>query len=177
MALEDMPQGYLDQLRALAARHDAPLLPLSRIVLVVIASGDQLPQGSGSAFRPNQPAPPPRAAPARVAVAATASSQPVPDTPLWPQGHVANRPPEPPPPGTAAPPPGFDRPAAPPQGMPPPAPGSGGGVPHPFAAPFSLPEEAPADEAPFGTGASDHPKTGFGWAWEPPELEDPASDR
>src|SRR5665213_650771 len=38
MAIEDLPQGYLDELRAIAARPDAQLLPLSRIVLVGTAA-------------------------------------------------------------------------------------------------------------------------------------------
>jgi hypothetical protein len=178
MAIEEMPQAYLDELRALAARHDAQLLPLSRIVLVGMASGDQLPHGGTSAFRPAVPLEPlPRpAAAAAAAPPPPPTQQPVPDTPLWPREHAATPPPGPAPAaGTAPPPAGFDRPAAAPQAPPPPA--AGGAAPPPFAAPFSLPDEAPGDDAPFGSGPSEHPKTGFGWAWEPPELEDPAPDR
>jgi hypothetical protein len=40
--------------------------------------------------------------------------------------------------------------------------------PAPFGAPFALPEDT-GEEAPFGGGAE--PRTGFGWAWEPPEDE------
>src|SRR5665213_2012799 len=51
MAIEDLPQGYLDELRAIAARPDAQLLPLSRIVLVGTAAGVALGSGTVAPFR------------------------------------------------------------------------------------------------------------------------------
>jgi hypothetical protein len=56
-------------------------------------------------------------------------------------------------------------PAPPPEAFEPPPPPPAAA---PFGAPFALPEES-GDEAPFGGGAE--PRTGFGWAWEPPEDE------
>jgi len=53
MAIEDLPKRYLDELRELAARPDAQLLPLSRIVLVGTSAGADLPAGSGRPFRPH----------------------------------------------------------------------------------------------------------------------------
>jgi hypothetical protein len=175
MAIEEMPKEYLDELRALAAHRDAQLLPLSRIVLVGTAAGVPLPQGSGAAFRPNvTPAPPPPAQPAPVAFAPAPPPPPAPNpyTPTAPQpapgfGFTADRPPPPLPWETvpeqpATTPPAFTAPAGT-QPPPPPAPGA------PFGAPFALPEDPAADEAPFGGEAE--PRTGFGWAWEPPEAE------
>ncbi len=46
------------------------------------------------------------------------------------------------------------------------------GAPAPFGAPFALPGDD--EETPFG-GAAGEPKTGFGWAWEPPEDGQPPS--
>lgn len=167
MAIEEMPSEYLDELRALAAHRDAQLLPLSRIVLVGTAAGVPIPQGSGSAFRPNvTPAPPPPVPHETPAVFAPAPPPPAlanPHSPTAPQvpfggvpaaprtgfGFAPDRPGVPPPPG------------APPPGTPPPA------APAPFGAPFALPED-PAADPPFG-GAEGEPRTGFGWAWEPPE--------
>src|ERR1700694_5936389 len=57
LAMEEMPERYLDELRALAARHDAQLLPLSRIVLVGTAAGGTPPKTSAQTFRPQHSAP------------------------------------------------------------------------------------------------------------------------
>jgi hypothetical protein len=66
-------------------------------------------------------------------------------------------------------PPAFSRPPAfaVPEGAPPPpaAPAAA-----PFGAPFALPDDS-GEETPFGGTAE--PRTGFGWAWEPPEEEPP----
>jgi hypothetical protein len=183
MAIEEMPKEYLDELRALAAHRDAQLLPLSRIVLVGTAAGVPLPQGSGAAFRPNvTPAPPPPPAqPAPVAFAPAPPPPPSPNpyTPTAPRpafgfapdldfapGPPSQQPRIPPPPEQpAAVPPTFSAPS----GTPPPPPPAAGA---PFGAPFALPED-PGDERPFGGEAE--PRTGFGWAWEPPEEEPPPS--
>jgi hypothetical protein len=179
MAIEEMPQAYLDELRALAARHDAQLLPLSRIVLVGTAAGEPLPQGSGSAFRvdPSPPSAVPQRTPVSVPPAAPAPPLPVPDAPLRPRDEVAKPASQAPPAGVAASPPGFDRPPAPPPAPSTPPPPATGAAPPPFGAPFSLPEDAPGEEPSFGAGTPGGPRTGFGWAWEPPELEDQAPDR
>ncbi len=177
MAIEDLPRQYLDELRALAARPDAQLLPLSRIVLIGTAADEPPPHGTPTKFRPDvelmppppsepvalaAPPPPPRPAPPQPQPAGTGfgfSSQPEP--PELP-------PPPPPPAAKPAPlkvafappkPPGTAPPAAP---QPPPAAA-------PFGAPFALPEDEPA----FGAAAPPQPETGFGWSWEPPEDELP----
>ena len=194
MAIEEMPQAYLDELRALAARKDAQLLPLSRIVLVGTAAGVPLPQGNGSQFRPNVSlAPPPRP---RETPAARAPAPPVPPpaAPVSPTAPAARDdyaiwPPEPNrPPAPAAGGFGFDRPAEPPPAPPPRQPHAPP-QPHsppqqqapqpppptppaaaPFGAPFALPEEPPGEPGPSG---AQQPATGFGWSWEPPEDEPP----
>jgi hypothetical protein len=162
MAIEDLPQGYLDELRALAARPDAQLLPLSRIVLVGTAAGVTLGSGSAEPFRKDVAPAPPIAR--RVAPAAVAPPAPPPPRiapPVPPAASTGGWAPEPQHPG--APPPGFgpdpDAPILPPVIPPPPAAA-------PFGAPFSLPEET-GEAPPFG--APGEPKTGFGWSWEPPE--------
>jgi hypothetical protein len=175
MVIEEMPKEYLDELRALAAHRDAQLLPLSRIVLVGTAAGVPIPQGSGAAFRPNVALGPP---PAREMPAALAPPPPpapanqfgtnAPQGPAPGFGFGAERPAPPQPQGTLAPAmPGIP-PAASPgaTGVSPPLPAASA----PFGAPFALPEDT-ADDAPFGGAAE--PRTGFGWAWEPPEEEPP----
>jgi len=173
MVIEEMPKEYLDELRALAAHRDAQLLPLSRIVLVGTAAGVPIPQGSGAAFRPNVILGPPPAPEAPAALAPPPPPAPAnPYKPAAPQppapgfGFGADRPPPPhqPQPAPAIPgiPPAF--PGAPGTSSPPPAASA------PFGAPFALPEDT-AEDAPFGGAAE--PRTGFGWAWEPPEEEPP----
>ena len=161
MVIEEMPQAYLDELRELAARRDAQLLPLSRIVLVGIGSGEALPQGSGAAFRPNVALGPPPT-PAQQKAAAGAQARPTAPSPA----------PPPPPPsfGFAAEPPpigaGTGTPELPAATPPPPRQPAVSSS--PFGGPFALP--GGDDEPPFG-GAAGEPGTGFGWAWEPPEDE------
>ncbi|HEY0394665.1 MAG TPA: hypothetical protein VGD01_09235 [Candidatus Elarobacter sp.] len=169
MVIEEMPRAYLDELRALAARPDAQLLPLSRIVLVGTAAGVPLAQSAGTPFRPNADIapPPPRLAetPAAVGPAPPVPPAPAPVSaaaPLVPRDDFlpwAHEPPAPPPPGFAVP--------EPPRPAPPPA------VAAPFGAPFALPGEPDDEEGAFG-GTGDESRTGFGWAWEPPEEEPPA---
>jgi hypothetical protein len=192
MAIEEMPKAYLDELREIAARPGAQLLPLSRIVLVGTAAGDALPQGSGEPFRPYVA---PAAVPARTGVG---GSEPAPAA-------LSRQPaPAPPPPAAPAPPPSFGfapdeppgfgfapQPPAEPVPEPPPArpapqrtpptptrtpptpgaPPPGGATAPPFGAPFALPDEG-EEELPFG-GGEGGAKTGFGWSWEPPEEEPP----
>jgi hypothetical protein len=156
MVIEEMPSAYLDELRELAARRDAQLLPLSRIVLVGITSGEPLPQGSGAAFRPNVALGPPPAAPAEKTLAGASgrpAPAPVPASPPPPPsfGFAAETPPV----GAGMGTPELPSPAAPPARQA-----------SPFGGPFALP--GGEDEAPFG-GTAGEPGTGFGWTWEPPE--------
>jgi ubiquinone/menaquinone biosynthesis C-methylase UbiE len=51
MAAEDIPQAYIDELHALANRHEAQLLPQARLVLVGVAAGAPVPSGAGTQFR------------------------------------------------------------------------------------------------------------------------------
>jgi hypothetical protein len=186
MAMEDLPGPYLDELRALAAHKDAQLLPLSRIVLVGAAAGDALPRGSGQPFRPySGPAPvqrppaaplavpsgmpPPVPAPANPFTPTAPVVPPLsfgfaPDAPLGPRPAAAEPPRFVPPQASPAAPLPKPEPAAPPT---PPAQGA------PFGAPFAVPESpgAPNEDAPFGAGGEE--RTGFGWAWEPPEENPP----
>ncbi len=172
MAIEALPKKYLDELRALAARRDAQLLPLSRIVLVGIGAGQPLPQGSGSAFRPNvvlgpEPAPA-KPLPAGVAPAIPQALAPAPAPP----NSFGFAPDPPGVPGAAwdapgprpGPTPKVSPPAGKPPAPPPPAPAGS-----PFGAPFAL----PGDEVPFGEPPD--PKDGFGWSWEPPEEDEKPS--
>jgi hypothetical protein len=180
MAIEEMPKEYLDELRTLAARPDAQLLPLSRIVLIGTAADDPPPQGTPTKFRPGIDLAPPPPRPTEPLAIATPAPPPRPVTPpAQPQpgfGFSSEpEPPElpPPPPPPAAKPAPLKAPfaaprppsPAPPQAAPPEAPAP------PFGAPFALPE----DETPFGGGdPAAPPAAGFGWAWEPPEGEQPS---
>jgi hypothetical protein len=169
MAIEGMPKKYLEELRELASRRDAQLLPLSRIVLVGIGAGQPLPQGSGSAYRPNVVlGPEPVAAPRLPASAALAPPQPAAPPPVPTSGFgFAPDPPAVPGASWGAPPPPAPAPSPPPAaGKPPVAPTPPAPAGSPFGAPFAL----PGDEAPFGEGHD--PKSGFGWSWEPPEEDE-----
>jgi hypothetical protein len=218
MAAEDLPQSYVDELRALAARPDSQLLPLSRIVLVGTPTGESLPRGDGSRFRPNVDlapvsempriaAAPPR--PRRTPAAPAATDTPPPTiAPARGFGFSGDDAPEMPPllPPGGATPPAFVPPAAE-ATIPPSKPkkpkkpkknaidttdaetGFGFGLPQatptpaapptpPAAAPqsgFGQPFAIPADDSPFGNAGAPktEPAPGFGWAWEPPEDEEP----
>jgi hypothetical protein len=172
MAIEDLPQGYLDELRAIAARPDAQLLPLSRIVLVGTAAGVALGSGTVAPFRKDVLPDAPVARLAPIAAAPPAAPPRVgPSAPAAPPGGWH---PEPQAPGSPVP--GFgpdpDAPIMPPviplpvvPAPPPPAAGA------PFGAPFALPGEPEGDTPPFG--APGEPQNGFGWSWEPPEEPKP----
>ena len=200
MAAEDTPELYLEELRALAKRPDAQLVPQSRYVLVGALSGAVPAEGAGTLYREKPDAPEPEPTPIRVA------------TPVRPTVYQTSSEPEMPPfvPSGPTPfvPPVFARaetsaqavPASPaPAPVPPPVapqpaepvfgfgtaavpPGSWDQAPNtavapeapPFGIPFAPPAEAPV---PFGipgaVGPGDPlPKSGFGWEWEPPENPD-----
>ncbi|HEY4440468.1 MAG TPA: hypothetical protein VGN14_08410 [Candidatus Elarobacter sp.] len=188
LAIEALPERYLDELRALAARPDAQLLPLSRIVLVGTAAGEPLPAKSAEAFRPDVTLAPPRSipkAPSRQPVqAAPAPSAPAiapAPPPVHPQPQPQPQPsPEPAPHWTPSgfgfgpgldepelpPPPPLPAAAPPPQPRVAPTPPPQASPAAPFGAPFALPNEEP----PFGGGnPAEQPASGFGWSWEPPE--------
>jgi hypothetical protein len=176
MAIEEMPQEYLDELRTLAARPDAQLLPLSRIVLIGTAADDPPPQGTPTKFRPGidlAPPPPRPTEPLAIATPAPAPRPVIPPAQPQPgfgfgftsEPEPPELPPPPPPPAAAKPPPAA--------AMAPPAPPEPD-FPEAHAAPFGAPFALPEDEQPFGGGdAGTPPAAGFGWAWEPPEGEQP----
>ncbi len=160
MAIEDLPKEYLDELRELAARPDAQLLPLSRIVLVGIGAGTEMPAGSGQPFRPHALANPTPAPTTYTERARTPAAAPPPAGPLqthnltagtWaapgfgpPQPEEPEYPPPPPPPPPPPKPAARPQPAPPPSNPTPPAPAAA-----PFGAPFAIPE-GEDDDAPFG---------------------------
>lgn len=180
MTIEDLPQQYLDELRAMAARPDAQLLPLSRIVLVGTPAGEPLPR-STTRFRPDvEVAPPPPKDTEPVAAITPAPPPPAPVPFAQPpaasarpaaagargfsygiESEAPELPPAPPPPAPS--PPRFSPPPGP-EAPPPPA--------TPFGAPFALPDEG--ENTPFGTAGAGNQGTagGFGWSWEPPEGDE-----
>jgi ubiquinone/menaquinone biosynthesis C-methylase UbiE len=183
MEVEDAPRTDLEELRALARRSDAMILPPPRYVLTGAAAGDL----RQPIFTPREdPTPTPEVA------KAAQSHEPVPEPPIVPQPMPAVAPPPPPPvptlswstwspesPQTAAPAPAAPPPANPfglPGTMPGPTAPAETGM--PFGAPFAVPNTEPAPEAasPFGLPPIPGPEQmpGFtGWQWEPPESEDP----
>ncbi|MFN2459660.1 MAG: class I SAM-dependent methyltransferase [Candidatus Velthaea sp.] len=154
MAAEETPEPYLEELRALAKRPDAQLVPQARYVLVGAAVGGIPTSSAGTRFRS---APLPAEAPRE------------PARPPAPTVYEAPSVPEMPPviPAAAEPAFGFGSPdVAPPRppGLPP------AGV-APPAAPFAAPGE-PGFGLPAGE-ADPLPRSGFGWEWEPPDSEEP----
>jgi hypothetical protein len=55
MAAEQAPQSYVEELRELARRPDAQLIPQSRYVIVGTAPGDRAVSGAGTQFRERRP--------------------------------------------------------------------------------------------------------------------------
>ena len=189
--VEDAPREYMDELRTIAKRSDAQLLPPPRYVLVGAAAGDLL-VPSFTPRLPSRKSLPPAPAPAatprglpRPDVSAQAGYEmpPVEGTPkaVAPPDTIQPAPPPAVPTPVAAPPPPPPRrqqPAAPPVpefgiaglpfGAPPPpvpgtpTPGSPFGM--PFATPPGAAPEAPSFGFPGGT-----PPANAGWEWEPPE--------
>jgi hypothetical protein len=78
MEIEEMPAGYLDELRELAASPDAQLSPLSRLVLVGAPAGRPIRATAGTLFREPDPAEVERIAAAVHAAAAAVQSPPEP---------------------------------------------------------------------------------------------------
>lgn len=195
MEVEEVPRAYMEELRAIAKRPSAQLLPPARFVLVGAAAGE-LPQA-----RYTQREAPKRAQPQ---LAAAQSPPPVYQPQASPQQPAIystgqdiapEMPPPPAPPGApaAAPPaaaqstPTFGAPTfgAPPESTPPQqnppqpqapfaAPPSFGAPPQveaaPFGMPFAIPPQMPEEQgSPFGLPPSSAKPAG--WQWEPPEDE------
>lgn len=198
MAIEEMPKGYLDELRELARKPDAQLNPLSRFVLVGVPAGEPVRNSAGTQFRPpDEPAPEVARIAATAAMAASmaktaqqsasapaAAAPPAAPAPPSFADHLAgaefppvlppNAPPGPasPPPAAAAPPPAAT-PFVPPSPAPPPG-----------ALPFAPPSTAaPKAEPAFGLPNPDafgiqpppgaKPAAPFGTPFALPEDPDP----
>jgi ubiquinone/menaquinone biosynthesis C-methylase UbiE len=181
MEIEELPEGYLDELRELARRPDAQLSPLSRLVLVGAPAGRPIRAVAGTLFRDEEPAELARiaaavsAATAAVEAAQAAAAAAVADGPVDPAPpgsfaaymNDAEFPPVLPPPGSTLPPAAV--PAAPPPGVPavagavPPQPPPGRPQPPPPTpgmAPFGAP---PAGDVPlFGMPAAGGATPAFG---------------
>jgi hypothetical protein len=165
MAIEEMPEGYLEELRELAARDDAQLSPLSRLVLVGAPAGRAARTSAGTLFRESVPADVERIAAAVQAVAAAQAApanRPAPAGARPPAGapgdfasymNDAEFPPVLPPPGAASLPPAqpafgnAPAPAAPPQQPQPTPPGQQPQI-QPPPAPFAPAAAAPAPKPP-----------------------------
>ena len=194
MEIEQLPAGYLEELRELARSPDAQLSPLSRLVLVGAPAGRPLHSTAGTLFRDAQPVELARitaAVSAAVPAAASAMEGPAAATPVGTANvpsymDEAEFPPVIPPaaprvpdeipfnaPTGEVPVSGTPAPAtAPAFGMPDPSPF---GVPQPNknTAPFGTPFALPEDPDPFGLTADPQERAGYGWTWEPPDGQAP----
>lgn len=178
MEVEDVPRSYLDELRQIAKRSDAQLLPPARYILVGAAAGDLV----QPVFTPREePSPTPRVA----QIAQAAQPQPVlPAEPVVSEAAGYEFPPvDPPAPPRNA---GLWSPAAsaPPRSAEPPpafAPGLPFGAPQPPEPPPVSPQPFPATPfgAPFAVAGAVEPMPfgvppppempGPAWHWEPPD--------
>jgi len=190
--VEEAPREYMNELRQIAQRSDAQLLPPPRYVLVGAAAGDLL----VPSFTPRLPSRPPLPAPKQPAPAAKTARRtadvsvqsgyempPVETSPkaITPPDTIEPKPvpPAPAPPPAAAPPaPRKSAPAAPPvpdfgaAGLPfgaPPPPAPGAAAPgSPFGMPFATPPGVAPEAPTFGLPGGGLPPTP-GWEWEPPD--------
>ena len=174
MEVEEVPAEFMDELRQLARRSNASLLPPPRYVLVGAAAGE-LPTPQFSA----RIAPPLRTKPVS-APAAAAPPAPVPvrevsvDTGYeFPPIEAPAFAKQPPPPAAPAPHAPFAFAAEQP------APGFNPGLDLPFGSP-TPPEHTPPPAMPFGTpfmvpgaGEPENLPPDSAWSWEPPEEEKP----
>ena len=192
MEVEEAPQAYIKELREIARRSSAQLLPPPRYVLVGAAIGELVaPQFSSreaaappapvpaarSAAPPRTPPPAPPPAvyeePQRTVSQDTGYEFPPVDQPV--DQPAASAPPTPAAPEPRAQPqPGFGKPAAEPPpkfvpGLPfgAPAPPSPSPEKPPDAAPFGAPFAMPAQD-PFGAPPAGIPPSST-WKWEPPD--------
>jgi hypothetical protein len=169
MRVEEIPQSYLEELRALARSSGAAMLPPARYVLLGSAIGDM-----------SQPVFTPREEPTPTPAVAKATHPPSTRRPVTTEAGYEFPPVEPP---AAAPVPGFAAPPAPepvepapafptpfmtptmgepPSMEPPPA--------APFGAPFAMPQQS--EGMPFGVPPAQSMPNAPGWHWEPPEGEE-----
>ena len=191
--MEDAPRQYMDELRTIAGRSDAALLPPPRFVLVGAALGELIvPRFTQRVHKPARaaaiaaPAPTPAIAkapdPVPAPVPVSEASAPPPAAPaVTPDAGYEFPPVEPPPVAQPTPQPAaHTAPVPPPQ----PAPGFGFGAPSlpfggpapggpqppaPGISPFGMPFAVPgANENAFGLPPEGVPPTST-WAWEPPE--------
>ena len=167
MAVADLPQDYISELRSLAASDRSLLAPPARYVLVGTESSEHQRQTAGTLFRPNTAlaeSPSPRPATVAVQSAPSIAVRQEAEFPplLSPDGEEI-------------------APQIPLASLVPPI-GSSGAIgeltpptlsvandhsasPSAFGTPFALPE----DPDPFGLESDPNLRPGFGWSWEPPE--------
>jgi hypothetical protein len=183
MAISDMPEAYLAELRELAQNTQTQLSPLSRYVLVALAGGAQARTSAGTQFRPEpEPAEPSVAAaasgagaggvPSLVAPAAVAAAAAAGAAAAYPGSlEGAEFPPVIGPAGDAAPAAASPPPPPPAPAEPPPAPAPAAPAPVPFGLPAAnapapsppaAPAVAPAAGTPFGFPTSDDEEMPFG---------------
>lgn len=195
--VEEAPREYMNELRQIAQRSDAQLLPPPRYVLVGAAVGDllvpsftpRLPQRTPLAAPRNEPAAAQtrrtRERAADVSAEAGYEMPPVetgpkaitpPDT-IEPTPAPATAPrPAPAPQPAPAPKPQPPQPVTPPPvpsfgfgAPPPPAPGTPAPGGAPFGMPFATPPGASPETPTFGIPGG-APPVNPGWEWEPPEV-------
>ncbi|MBV9271944.1 MAG: hypothetical protein JO165_12690 [Candidatus Eremiobacteraeota bacterium] len=169
MRVEEIPQSYLEELRALARTSGAAMLPPARYVLVGSAVGDM-----------SQPVFTPREEPTPTPAVAKATHPPSTRRPVTTEAGYEFPPVEPPPPlapGFGVPPtpepvqsvPTFGTPfASPPAPVEPAVPEPPPSA--PFGAPFAMPGSP--EGMPFGVPPAQSMPNAPGWHWEPPEGED-----
>ncbi|MGA7746248.1 MAG: methyltransferase domain-containing protein [Candidatus Aquilonibacter sp.] len=195
--VEEAPREYMNELRAIAQRSDAQLLPPPRYVLVGAAAGDLL-VPSFTPRLPSRAVLPPAEQPAAAAKPTARRGRPdvsaqagyemppiegapkaiTPPETIEPAAPAAPKPaaaPQPTPPRPAPPPPKPVTPPVPDFGMaglpfgapPPPVPGAAGPG-APFGMPFATPPGAAPEAPTFGLPGG-APPANPGWEWEPPE--------
>jgi hypothetical protein len=203
MEVEQLPAGYLEELRELSRRPQAQLSPLSRYVLVALGAGEEVRNSAGTRYREEDefaeplPVAAAAAAPPSAPSPASPARRPVPAQPAFAAGDAyatslegAEFPPVLPPPGAPAPgAPAFGAPAGPPPAAPTtPAPAAPAapfapaaapaGTPQLPASPFGIPagpepQFGPPDTTPFGVPPPPGRSAPFGTPFALPEDPDP----
>ena len=189
--VEEAPREYMTELRQIAQRSDAQLLPPPRYVLVGAAVGDLLVPSFTPRLQQQRSLPPPQRSPAAAqprgrerkpdvsaeagyemppieaapkAITPPETIEPVP-APAAPQPAPAPKPQPPPRPVTPPVPSfGFGTP-------PPPTPGTPAPTGAPFGMPFATPPGTPPEPPAFGIPGG-APPANPGWEWEPPEASE-----
>ncbi len=186
--MEEAPRQYMDELREIANRSGAQLLPPPRYVLVGAAEGELiLPnftqrQATAVTAKPSKAIPAAKPAEPAAARSTNVSTEtgyefpPVePPAPVVPAPAVTAPAPavKPPPraPQPEEPAPGFGVGAGLPFGAPPPpTPPSPASPPTPAGSPFGMPFAVPGEGGGFGLPPEGVPPNSS-WSWEPPEQE------